>query len=388
MKAEVTKTAPLPHRMSPVNAGAPVWVRRSCSCGPTTGHSACADCTRKKGREVQRWSLGEPEATSVPERVRQAVTGVGTPLDGATRTEMENYFAHDFSSVRVHTGTVAAESAAAISARAYTVGSSIVFGTDQYAPHTAGGKQLLAHELTHVIQQGGAWNRSGPLHLGDPHDVAETEADTLARGIGEAATGSRATPSQLGPGAVQRQLVTPLGPGGGFGGLMDRDRMRSGGPGSPAVAAAAPFQVCSRDLQGALGLFANHAYVDAPPFRYAIISPLCGQGLDNPLTGTTAQKWDNSPDPCGKTPNCVPCTPAPGVTDVAKCLRSAFRSYASLSLYKGLGPNSNTFAGTLARSCCAGMVPKPAALGNCPGWDDPAAPARAGASPCPPGPTC
>ena len=110
--------------------------------------------------------------------------------------------------------------------------------------------------------------------------------------------------------------------------------------------------------------------------------------LDNPVTGTTAQKWDSSPDPCGNTPSCVPCRPAPGVTDVGACLRSAFGAYASLSRYRALGPNSNTFAGTLARSCCAGMVPKPAPLGTVPGWDDAPAPARAGGTPCPPGPTC
>jgi hypothetical protein len=106
------------------------------------------------------------------------------------------------------------------------------------------------------------------------------------------------------------------------------------------------------------------------------------------VTGTTAQKWDNSPDPCGKTPTCIDCQPAPGVTDVRACMHSAFSAYAALSLYKGLGPNSNTFAGTLARTCCADMVPKPPELGNVPGWGDRPAAARRGATPCPPGPSC
>jgi hypothetical protein len=69
-------------------------------------------------------------------------------------------------------------------------------------------------------------------------------------------------------------------------------------------------------------------------------------------------------------------------------LRSAFASYPNLSLYRALGPNSNTFAGTLARTCCANMEPKPRAFGNVPGWNDAPAPARAGGTPCPPGPTC
>jgi hypothetical protein len=157
----------------------------------------------------------------------------------------------------------------------------------------------------------------------------------------------------------------------------------------PAGGAGSSFQVCSRDLQGALGLFANHAYIEAPPKRYAVISPLCpAHWWENPVTGTVGQKWDNSPDPCGKSPRCLDCLPAPGVTDLATCFRDAFTAYSHPNLYKALGPNSNTFAGTLARRCCAGMIPKPAALGNCPGWDDAPAPARTGASPCPPGPTC
>ncbi len=158
---------------------------------------------------------------------------------------------------------------------------------------------------------------------------------------------------------------------------------------APALAPATTSKVCARDLQGILGFIGNHAYIESPPYRYAIISPLCpASSWDNVVTGTTAQKWDNSPDPCGKTPTCIPCNPAPGVTDVDSCLRNAFASYNNPSLYKGLGPNSNTFAGTLARTCCAGMVPKPGALGNVPGWNDAPAPARAGASPCPPGPSC
>jgi hypothetical protein len=163
-----------------------------------------------------------------------------------------------------------------------------------------------------------------------------------------------------------------------------------GGAGSGTGAGAgSSFQVCARDLQGRLGLFANHAYIEAPPKRYAVITPLCpAHWWENPATGTVAQKWDNSPDPCGKTPRCVDCTPAPGVTDLATCFRDTFAAYSNPSLYRAAGPNSNTFAGTLARRCCAGMVPKPSVLGNCPGWSDSPAPPRTGASPCPPGPTC
>jgi hypothetical protein len=67
---------------------------------------------------------------------------------------MEPRFGHDFSQVRVHSGPVAEQSAREVNANAYTVGRNIVFAGGQYAPHTAEGQKLIAHELTHVVQQG------------------------------------------------------------------------------------------------------------------------------------------------------------------------------------------------------------------------------------------
>jgi len=356
---------------------------------------ARSDCLHK--REAKH---NDPaQLSDKPPIVDEALRSPGEPLDHATREFMELRFGHDFSKVRVHTDSKAGESARAVNAQAYTVGGDVVFGANEYAPGTTGGRRLLAHEVTHVLQQGGmTTNRAGRLELGDTHSTAEDEANrasgsihpgdagVLASASGGSVPGGWRRFSSMPPGTIQRQFITPLGQGGGFGGLMDRDRREATGA---APVPATPYRVCSRDLQGVLGYIGNHAYVEAPPFRYAIISPLCpASWSDNPVTGTTAQKWDNSPDPCGKTPNCVPCNPAPGVTDVGTCMRSAFIAYNNPSLYRGTGPNSNTFAGTLARACCAAMVPKPAILGNVPAWDDSPAPARTGASPCPPGPTC
>ena len=78
----------------------------------------------------------------------------GQPLPESIRAFFEPRFGYDFSQVRVHTDTQAAKSARAVNARAYTVGWNIVFGTGRYSPETAGGRELLAHELAHVIQQG------------------------------------------------------------------------------------------------------------------------------------------------------------------------------------------------------------------------------------------
>jgi len=368
-------------------------LQRQCACGRPTGGGECLECEKKQLR--RRHAPNGAELTAAPQVVHDVLRSPGRQLDPTLRASMEPSFGKDFSHVRLHDDSRAAESARAVNALAYAVGRSIVFGAGQFSPHTTAGRRLLAHELTHVVQQNAAAGiHTNDLVLGKVDDAAEREAAKVASAVEPVPVLSSSSASGQSPriaagttrshsGMVQRQLVTPLAPGGGFGGLMDRDRARV------SALAATPFHVCSRDLQGFLGLFFNHTYIEAPPYRYAIISPLCGKGLDNPVTGTTAQKWDNSPDPCGKRPTCIPCRPKPGVTDVATCLRSAFSSYNSPNLYRATGPNSNTFAGTLARACCADMVPKPAALGNVPAWDHSPSPARAGKSPCPPGPpTC
>ncbi|UVT17581.1 MAG: DUF4157 domain-containing protein [Nitrospira sp.] len=81
------------------------------------------------------------------------LTSGGRPLDLSLQYDMGQRFGYDFSSVRVHTGTVAEQSARDVSAHAYTVGNNIVFGQGQFAPETQAGRRLLAHELAHVIQQ-------------------------------------------------------------------------------------------------------------------------------------------------------------------------------------------------------------------------------------------
>jgi outer membrane protein OmpA-like peptidoglycan-associated protein len=83
----------------------------------------------------------------------KSVLGSGEPMASGIRREMENKIGYDFSQVRIHKNSEAAESAQAINARAYTVGDDIAFGSGQYAPQSSAGRQLLAHELTHVTQQ-------------------------------------------------------------------------------------------------------------------------------------------------------------------------------------------------------------------------------------------
>jgi hypothetical protein len=89
----------------------------------------------------------------VPPIVHDVVRSPGRPLDPATRGFMEPRFGHDFSHVRIHTDSKAAESARTLNARAYTVGNAVVFGSGRFAPSTSAGRLLIAHELSHTIQQ-------------------------------------------------------------------------------------------------------------------------------------------------------------------------------------------------------------------------------------------
>lgn len=85
----------------------------------------------------------------------QSMKGGGQSLSQSNREFFEPRFGRDFGSVRVHTGAKAAETAKSINARAFTIGKDIVFGGGQFSPATTTGRRLLAHELSHVIQQGG-----------------------------------------------------------------------------------------------------------------------------------------------------------------------------------------------------------------------------------------
>lgn len=96
-----------------------------------------------------------PEVKSeIPPAAGEGLRSPGQPLDPAIRDVFEPRFGHDFSRVKVHTGSRAAASARALGARAYTTGEDIVFGPGRYDPGSRSGQSLIAHELAHVVQQG------------------------------------------------------------------------------------------------------------------------------------------------------------------------------------------------------------------------------------------
>ena len=114
--------------------------------------------------------------------IRAMSSGGGQPLDAPTRAFHESRFGYDFGGVRVHTGGAAAGAALALDARAFTVGSHIFFGPGEFQPRTPTGLRLLAHELTHTVQQSpiaarvqrAVAERTGGI-LGQVRDYAERD---------------------------------------------------------------------------------------------------------------------------------------------------------------------------------------------------------------------
>lgn len=127
-----------------------------------------------QGSVLQRAAVNASPVSEVPPTVYDTLKQPGQPLNDDTQKFMESRFGHDFSGVRVHTDGRATESARAVNALAYTVGRNVVFGAGQYSPGTIAGKRLLAHELTHTIQQGD--NKQAAIRIENPDSSAEQEA--------------------------------------------------------------------------------------------------------------------------------------------------------------------------------------------------------------------
>ncbi|WP_020586089.1 eCIS core domain-containing protein [Desulfobacter curvatus] len=104
---------------------------------------------------LQRQVSNSHTAVWAPNIVREVINSPGEPLAPTNRSFFEPRFGHDFSRVRVHTDTIAAKSAQSVNAQAFTLGNHIVFDSNKFAPHSYPGKRLIAHELTHVVQQQG-----------------------------------------------------------------------------------------------------------------------------------------------------------------------------------------------------------------------------------------
>ena len=160
-------------------------LQRKCTCGGTPGPSGECDECRKKRLQRQssrkRPKANAAESEVAPPIVDQVLKSSGEPLNHKTRASIEQLFGFDFSNVRVHTDSRAADSARAVNAKAYTVGRQIVFDSARYEPGTVAGKSLLAHELAHVVQQSneaGSWPRKFPIS--SENSTAEEQANRAA----------------------------------------------------------------------------------------------------------------------------------------------------------------------------------------------------------------
>lgn len=194
-----------------------VLQRKCAGCGNhNLAGGECADY--KKKDPLRRKATCGAEVQEVPSIVHDVLSSPGQPLETGTRTFFAQRFAHDFSGVRVHADSRAAESARAVNALAYTVGQQVVFGAGQFRPETTSGKHLLAHELAHVVQQQGA--NPGALStfsIGGANDPAEHEADLAAARVisgsetPAAATASAATVPVLRRACGPTAIGTPAG---------------------------------------------------------------------------------------------------------------------------------------------------------------------------------
>ena len=157
-------------------------------CQNSTSFNPIADRVLCRERKSENDDLLE-----VPAIVHEVLNSPGQPLDTDTREYMEPRFGHDFANVRVHTDAKAADSAHAVHAHAYTVGDNMVFGPNQFAPATHQGRELLAHELAHTIQQDGSRSGHVPTRVSESEEPVEIEAHAAAVSV---AAGRHFVPSE------------------------------------------------------------------------------------------------------------------------------------------------------------------------------------------------
>jgi hypothetical protein len=139
----------------------------------------CSECSKEK-QTLQRSPASEYRENrkegEIPSIVSEVLNSPGQPLDAEVQAYFEPRFGYDFSRVRVHADDRAAASAQAVNALAYAVGHNIVFGAGQFALDTVAGNRLMAHELSHVVQQGGAHSATHPALQRQVMDTATSES--------------------------------------------------------------------------------------------------------------------------------------------------------------------------------------------------------------------
>lgn len=157
-------------------------------------------------------SAAAPRETAV----NRAIQSASNPLDAMPRTIMESRLGHNFSDVLIHADAAAATAASAVNALAFTMGRDVVFGANRYQPGSGEGRRLLAHELTHAVQQHGSANSISTASVeGEAADSNEREAVDVAGSFDTStnATSIRPPPHQTGSKANKDHGCPPRAPG-------------------------------------------------------------------------------------------------------------------------------------------------------------------------------
>ena len=272
----------------------------------------------------------------------------GEPLSTPARAFFEPRFGHDFSKVRVHTDARAAESAKAINARAYTLGRDVVFGAGQYAPETREGKRLLAHELTHVVQQ----NTATPKMINDtgsPTSSSEHEASLIAESVGQDAPKQPRVAVPLSsplPGFVQRQSDAGVSD--------DSDSLDAG---DASVTDDSDTALDGGSLPGGVPGSPDDSTISNTPSCQPAYDTSYGPSPANcaPYQSSLAQKWltytyrSNATCACQRTPD------NPKNNCVRKCLQTKLSGLLSRLSSSGAAPYSPGFSSLLPEPNCSSI---------------------------------
>lgn len=363
-------------------AETPVIQRKCIRCGD--------DEEELQRKEVPGQAHAFERQPDMPGLINDVLQSPGQPLDTSTSAFMESRFGHDFSQVRVHADAKAAESARALCSQAYAVGPDVVFGAGQYKPETTVGRKLLAHELTHIIQQSGIQQVPGKLNIGRADDPAEHEAAAVSRTI---ESGQDVCMVSRQPIVLARQ--TDAGVEGSDRTTQANCVRRLGGctntrpAGIPTPEEITDYNTRCRSETGYVGPDVTPTAQECqwgatppPPTPSTVF--MCSKDLERSpfgthaffrLGGSAAGRPTLSLEPVDRGSDCYQGQPmrnfpADVTATSAQCVRTSLAlscieaQYSAYPIghYCTWGPNSNTFIGHLARSC--GMAnPDP------PGWN-------------------
>jgi hypothetical protein len=152
----------------------------------------------KKPSPLQR-AAASADGFTAPAAVEAGITsmqGGGEPLAPDIRSDLEPRFGRDLSGVRIHHGSRASDLSHSVQARAFTIGQDVFFGAGQYQPHTSGGRALLAHELTHTIQQRGGSSRAQKSRIQRVKKAKDSSVQTPAKSTDAGGKGTKGTDTQ------------------------------------------------------------------------------------------------------------------------------------------------------------------------------------------------